>query len=76
MDFEGFVGLRLNEHALHTWDIEEAFDPAAVIPAEIAGVVVHNLRTATRFGAKPDGPGAPRHGGHDRPRRPVHRGDR
>ncbi len=56
VDFEGFVGLRLNEHALHTWDIEEAFDPAAVIPEAIAGVVVHNLRTAARFGAKPDGP--------------------
>jgi uncharacterized protein (TIGR03083 family) len=59
VDFEGFVGLRLNEHALHTWDIEEAFDAAATIPGDIAGVVVGNLRTATRFGAKPDG--RPRH---------------
>ena len=22
VDFDGFVGLRLNEHALHTWDID------------------------------------------------------
>ncbi len=56
VDFEGFVGLRLNEHAVHSWDIDEAFDPAATIPADVAGVVAGNLRTATRFGAKPDGP--------------------
>ena len=27
LDFEGFVGMRLNEHALHTWDIEVAHRP-------------------------------------------------
>ena len=34
--FEGFVGLRLNEHALHTWDIEVALDHAATIPSSMA----------------------------------------
>lgn len=55
VDFPGFVALRLNEQAVHTWDIEVAFDPAAVIPAEIAGPVSRRLQLTTRFGAKTDG---------------------
>ena len=35
--FGQFVGLRLNEHAFHTWDIEVAVDPAATIPRQVAG---------------------------------------
>ena len=27
-DFGGLVGLRLNEHTLHTWDIEVVDDPS------------------------------------------------
>jgi uncharacterized protein (TIGR03083 family) len=57
-DFEGLVGTRLNEHALHTWDIDVAFDPAAVVPARVAGLVADNLRLVARYAAKPDG--APR----------------
>ena len=34
LDFEGFVGLRLNEHALHTWDIQVAGDPDAILPPD------------------------------------------
>lgn len=55
LDFEGFVGLRLNEHAFHTWDVEVVRDPAAVIPAPIAGPVVDNLDMAVRFSARPHG---------------------
>ncbi len=55
LDFDGAVGLRLNEHALHTWDIEVTFNPAATVPARIAQQVLDNLRMVTRFGAKPDG---------------------
>lgn len=51
----GFVGLRLNEHALHTWDIEVATDPTAVLPADVAGVVIDNLELVARFTAKPTG---------------------
>jgi uncharacterized protein (TIGR03083 family) len=35
-----FVGLRLNEAALHAWDVEVAFDPAATIPDDVAAVLV------------------------------------
>jgi uncharacterized protein (TIGR03083 family) len=55
LDFEGVIGARLNEHALHTWDIDVTFDPAATLPPRVAAAVVDNLGLVTRFGAKPDG---------------------
>ena len=55
LDFTGFVGLRLNEHALHTWDVEVALDPTASLPADAAGAVVDNLEMITRFAGKPSG---------------------
>jgi uncharacterized protein (TIGR03083 family) len=55
LDLAGFVGLRVNEHALHTWDIEVAFDPKAVIPPEQAGAVVDTLGLIVRFAGKPTG---------------------
>ena len=51
--FEGFVGLRLNEHALHTWDIDVALDGAATIPSSIAALVVDNLELIGRYTARP-----------------------
>jgi uncharacterized protein (TIGR03083 family) len=54
-DIGGFVRLRLNEHAFHTWDIEVAGNPAATIPAEVTAVVVDNLELVARFTAKPTG---------------------
>ena len=53
LDFDGFVDLRLNEHAFHTWDIEVALDDAATIPVPIAAVVVDNLEMIARFTAQP-----------------------
>lgn len=54
-DFLGFVGLRLNEHAMHTWDIEVAFDAAAALPADAAALIVDDLDVVARFTAKPTG---------------------
>ena len=54
-DFAGFVGLRLNEHALHTWDIEVALDPGAAVAPGSAGLVVDNLQMMVRFTGKPTG---------------------
>jgi hypothetical protein len=31
LDFTAAIGLRLNEHVLHVWDIEEAFDKSATL---------------------------------------------
>jgi uncharacterized protein (TIGR03083 family) len=54
-DLAGFVGLRLNEHALHTWDIEVALYPAAVVPGDAVALIVDNLELIGRFTAKPTG---------------------
>ncbi|MGP8058183.1 MAG: maleylpyruvate isomerase family mycothiol-dependent enzyme [Acidimicrobiales bacterium] len=53
--FDGFVGMRLNEHALHTWDIEVAIDPAATLPADSVVHIVDNLELIARFTAKSTG---------------------
>jgi uncharacterized protein (TIGR03083 family) len=55
LDFARFVGMRLNEHAFHTWDIEVVADPAATIPDAAAALVVDNLELIARFTAKPTG---------------------
>jgi uncharacterized protein (TIGR03083 family) len=53
--FAEFVGMRLNEHALHTWDVEVAGDPAATIPQPVAALVADNLGLIARFTARPTG---------------------
>lgn len=55
LDFDQFVGIRLNEHALHTWDIEIVDDPAATIPSQTASHVVDNLELIAQFSATPTG---------------------
>ena len=53
--FDQVVGLRLNEHAFHTWDIEVVFDDDARLPTDAAAVVVDNLELIARFTARPTG---------------------
>jgi uncharacterized protein (TIGR03083 family) len=55
LGFAQFVGMRLNEHAFHTWDIEVVADPAATIPVPVAALVVDNLGLVARFTGKPTG---------------------
>lgn len=54
-DFAGLIGLRLNEHTLHTWDIEVGGDPAATLAADSVELVVDNLEFVAGFTAKPTG---------------------
>jgi uncharacterized protein (TIGR03083 family) len=53
VDFAGFVGLRLNEHALHLWDIAVTFDPAASLQPDATDVIIDNLEMMARFTGKP-----------------------
>ena len=53
LDFDRLVGLRLNEHALHTWDVEVALTPTATIPPDATGFVVDNLSLIARFAGRP-----------------------
>lgn len=52
-DLDGFIGLRLNEHALHLWDIEVALDPAATVAPGSVPSVVDNMAMWARFTAQP-----------------------
>ena len=55
LGFNEFAGLRLNEHAFHTWDIEVVFDDAARLPRDATALVVDNLALIARFSGRPDG---------------------
>jgi uncharacterized protein (TIGR03083 family) len=55
VSFETAAALRLNEHALHTWDIEVMSDGAAGLPADATAVIIDNLGLIARFAAKPTG---------------------
>jgi uncharacterized protein (TIGR03083 family) len=57
-DVDLFTGMRLNEAALHAWDVEAALDPAATVPGDVAAVLVAQYRGPLAFllgfTAKPD----------------------
>jgi uncharacterized protein (TIGR03083 family) len=54
-DFDRAVRLRLGEHVLHTWDIEEALDQNATLLPEAVPYVIDNLDLLVRFTAKATG---------------------
>jgi uncharacterized protein (TIGR03083 family) len=55
LGFDEAVAARLNEHALHTWDIAVMLDAAARIPPDATSVLVDNLGLIARFTATPTG---------------------
>jgi uncharacterized protein (TIGR03083 family) len=55
LDFATFVGMRLNEHVFHTWDVEVALQGTAGLPADAVPLVVDNLGMIARFTARPIG---------------------
>ena len=55
LDFTGFVGLRLNEHVLHTWDIEVMADPDAVLPSDASQAILGTLGMIVGLAGKPVG---------------------
>ncbi len=55
VSFDEAFALRLNEHALHSWDIEVVFDDEARLAPDASAVVVDNLAMIARFTAKPTG---------------------
>ena len=55
LGFDQLVGLRLNEHAFHTWDIAVTLDEDQGLPEDAAAVVVDNLSLIARFSGRPDG---------------------
>lgn len=55
LDLYTFLGFRLNEHVVHTWDVAVTVDPLATIPEDAAELVVDNLALIGRFAGKPTG---------------------
>jgi uncharacterized protein (TIGR03083 family) len=55
VDFDGFLRARLNEHAVHTWDVAVAFDPDATVAPDATAVVVDNLERPAGWSGKPSG---------------------
>jgi len=52
-DFDGFVGLRLNEHTLHTWDVAVALDPRATLLPEAVPFVLDGVGLIAGFTGRP-----------------------
>jgi uncharacterized protein (TIGR03083 family) len=55
LDLSGFLGMRLNEHVLHTWDVAVTLDETATVPTDAAELVVDTLGMTARFAGKPTG---------------------
>jgi uncharacterized protein (TIGR03083 family) len=58
LDFDGFVALRLSEHAVHTWDIEVAFDPTTLLAPEAAPVMIDRVGVIAGLVGRPPGSAA------------------
>jgi uncharacterized protein (TIGR03083 family) len=52
-DLAGLVQMRLGEHALHTWDVAVALDPAAVLPGDAVALLVDRLATLVAWTGRP-----------------------
>lgn len=51
LTFAEFVAMRLNEHAVHTWDIEVADDPHAALNPDTVPFLTDNLALIAQHGA-------------------------
>ena len=52
LDLAGFLGMRLSEHAVHTWDVAVARDPDARIAADAVGLLALRLPMMAPFMGK------------------------
>jgi uncharacterized protein (TIGR03083 family) len=52
VDLAGALGMRLSEHALHTWDVAVTFDPAAKVSPDAVDLLVDRLAQMTGFMGK------------------------
>jgi uncharacterized protein (TIGR03083 family) len=52
MDLTGVLGMRLSEHAVHTWDIAVVLDPAAKVAPDAVDLLVDRLPMMVGFTGK------------------------
>ncbi len=55
LDATGIARMRVGEHAIHTWDVAVALDPAATVAPDAVGLLIDTLGQLTARAAKPDG---------------------
>jgi uncharacterized protein (TIGR03083 family) len=55
LDAAGLARMRLSEHALHSWDVAVALDPAATLAADAVSLLVDTLGPLAARSAKPGG---------------------
>lgn len=55
LDATGMARIRVSEHAIHTWDVAVALDPAATVAPDAVGLLVDTLAEFVARAAKPDG---------------------
>jgi uncharacterized protein (TIGR03083 family) len=55
LDFDGYVGMRLAEHVLHTWDVETTIDRAATLDDHAAGLLLGVVGRIAGFSGKAGG---------------------
>jgi uncharacterized protein (TIGR03083 family) len=55
LDFGGYVGLRLGEHALHTWDVAVVLDLSATLLPSSVDILIDALGRVAGFSGKPTG---------------------
>jgi hypothetical protein len=49
MDLAGLLGMRLSEHAVHTWDVAVVLDPAALIAPDAVDLLIDGLSMIIGF---------------------------
>jgi uncharacterized protein (TIGR03083 family) len=55
LDAAGLIGLRLAEHAMHTWDVAVSLDQSAVVAPDAVPLLLTQLPRFLRFAGKPSG---------------------
>jgi uncharacterized protein (TIGR03083 family) len=55
LDMTGLLRMRLGEHAIHTWDVAVALDPAARVAPDAVGLLVDTLGQLVARSGKPEG---------------------
>jgi uncharacterized protein (TIGR03083 family) len=55
IDTVGFARMRVSEHAVHTWDVLVALDPAATLAPDAVALLIDTLPQVAGRSAKPDG---------------------
>jgi uncharacterized protein (TIGR03083 family) len=55
LDVTGIARMRVGEHAIHTWDVAVALDPAATVAPDAVALLIDTLGQLVARAAKPDG---------------------